>query len=147
MTMWHLVKRLVASVTATPLTGEEQSVIAAVLMPCEEALFRKLSTADARHAISVLRRFDADMPHASLTARRAALLHDIGKIDDGMGTMLRVIATIVGPRVSRFRTYHSHEQRGIELLEVAGSDPETLAYLRGAGDSRVVEALRRADDI
>jgi hypothetical protein len=33
------------------------------------------------------------------------------------------------------------------LLEVAGSDPETLAYLRGTGDSRVVEALRRADDI
>jgi hypothetical protein len=97
--------------------------------------------------MGVLSRFDVLQPGAMVAARRAALLHDIGKIDCGLGTVMRVVATVVGPRTAQFRRYHDHEHLGIEMLVSAGSHPETVALLRGEGNPLVVEALRRADNL
>lgn len=74
-----------------------------------------------------------------------ALLHDIGKLDAGLGTMARVVATIVGPRTSRLRRYHDHEQIGAELLANAGSPAVTIELVRGHG--RAASALAEADNI
>lgn len=147
MIIWHLAKRFIGSLTAAPLNPEEDLLIESVLSSEEKLLFRRLSKADARHAVTVLRRFDGAVPQAPLAARRAALLHDIGKVDADIGTFLRVAATIVGSHGQRFRAYHSHEERGIELLRGVGCDPSTLAYLRGEGDAHIVAALRNADEI
>ena len=54
-----------------------------------------------------------------------ALLHDVGKLESGLGTLARVVATIVGPRTARFRRYHDHERIGADLLVAAGSTPVT----------------------
>lgn len=118
-----------------------------LLLPHEMRLFLELSRADQRHAMQVLNRFDALQRHASVVVRRAALLHDIGKVEVGLGTFSRVVATLVGRHGQRFRRYHEHESRGAELLERAGSDPVTVGFLRGVGDSAMCEALRRADEI
>ena len=146
-TFFHLVKRFVGSVTSAPLSVSERAEIAAVLMPAENKLFGKLSIQDQRHAVQVLRRFDFIVSAAPIAARRAALLHDIGKIDSGLGTVMRVIASIIGPRTELFRRYHEHERIGIEMLSTAGSDPLTVKLLRGEGDARLVTALREADAI
>ena len=73
------------------------------------------------------------------------MLHDVGKVDCGLGTFGRVAATVVGPRTRRFRRYHDHERIGVELLTAAGSTEATLALARWEGPR--AEALRAADDI
>jgi putative nucleotidyltransferase with HDIG domain len=118
-----------------------------VLLAAEQRLFERLAIADQRHALLVLRRFDELMPAASVVARRAALLHDVGKTVTGLGTLARVMATIVGPRTDRFRQYVEHERIGAELLTHAGSDPVTVALVRGDGEPTTVNALHKADDI
>ncbi len=75
------------------------------------------------------------------------MLHDIGKVESRLGTMARVVATIVGPRGGAFRRYHEHESRGVELLVAAGSDALTVSLVRGDADPVLVDALRRADAI
>lgn len=146
-TAWHLVKRLVGSVSAVALRPHETREVTDVLLPTENALFEQFGSADQRHALHVLRRFDAFMPHAPVSARRAALLHDIGKTASSLGTAGRVVATLVGPRTAAFRTYHEHESLGLEMLQRAGSDEATIALLRGDGPLELVAALRRADAV
>lgn len=145
--LWHLVKRLIGSVTATPLRPDEQRDVAAILTASEGHLFSRLAMVDQRHALHVLRRFVSFAPGAPQTAQRAALLHDIGKGDCSLGTFMRVVATVVGPRTKTFRRYHDHEALGRAMLLQAGSDPLTIALLRGDGEVSLVTALRRADAI
>ena len=143
----HLAKRFVGAVTAAPLIAIEQRETRDLLTAAEADLFGRLTTPDQRHALHVLRRFDEFAPGAPPAARRAALLHDIGKVESRLGTMARVVATIVGPRGEAFRRYHAHESRGVELLVAAGSDALTVSLLRGDADPELVAALRRADAI
>lgn len=129
--------------------------VAATLSPAEYELFARLVVADQRHALHVLRRFDSLAPGAPLFARRAALLHDIGKVDCSLGVVMRVVTTVIGPRSEKMRRYHDHERIGVGLLVAIGSQAETIALLRGdgsvghvgAGDRSLVDALRRADAI
>lgn len=149
---WHLAKRLVGAVVARPLRSAEANEVAEILTPTELQLFGQLTTPDQRHALHVLGRFDAFVAEAShvalpVAARRAALLHDIGKVQAPLGTVMRVVATIFGPRTPAFRRYHEHETIGVAMLEQAGSDPATVMLLRGQGDAQLVAALRRADAI
>ena len=146
-TPWHLVKRLVGSVTAVPLSAIEHTEVASVLSSAEYELFVRLTVADQRHALHVLRRFDAFAQGAPVYARRAALLHDIGKVDAQLGTVARIVATVVGPRTRAFRNYHQHEVRGLELLRLAGSDPLTLDLLMTTSKSHLRQVLLRADAI
>jgi len=147
MNVWHLTKRFVGAATASPLTNAEREMIGAILMPSERRLFDRFGSADQRHALSVLHRFDASAPTAPTEARRAALLHDIGKVESGLGTCLRVVAAIVGPRGGRLRRYHDHERIGVDLLVAAGSSELTIRLLRGEGDASLLAALREADEI
>jgi putative nucleotidyltransferase with HDIG domain len=150
--LWHLTKRLVGAVIAKRLSTVEVNEVAAILAPAELQLFEQLGTADQRHALQVLGRFDAFVANdlrvaPPVVARRAALLHDIGKVQAPLGTVMRVVATVVGPRTAAFRRYHEHETVGIAMLEQAGSDPTTVMLLRGQGDTQLVATLRRADAI
>lgn len=147
MRLAHLARRFIGSVVARSLTGPESSMVQALLLPQEYGLFSQLSRADQRHALHVLQRFDLVMPGATIDARRAALLHDIGKVGLRLGILARVVATVVGPRARRFADYHAHESRGVAMLERVGSSRITVGLLRGDGDAAVVAALRSADEI
>src|SRR5204863_134422 len=66
----------------------------------------------------------------------AALLHDCGKSEAGLGTFERVGATVwitvvgrahAGTGDGRIARYTRHEPIGAELLRAAGSDPVTVA--------------------
>ena len=80
-------------------------------------------------------------------ARRwpAALLHDVGKLQSGLGTTGRVLATVVGPRTGRFREYHDHEAIGADLAAAAGAAPATVGAdpRRGPGRRRPRRRRRR----
>ena len=84
-------------------------------------------------------------PEASPAHIAGALLHDVGKVEADLGTLGRVMATVVGPRTERFRSYHDHEAIGVRLLEEAGSDPATIELAGSRGS--LAAALRAADDV
>jgi hypothetical protein len=118
--------------------------VAGILTPAELAVWRRLSGPDRRHAAAVARRVDAALEGADRPVLAAALLHDAGKLDSGLGTWARVPATLVGlvgrrrvverwSRASsgvgrRVALYLDHPARGAARLRAAGSDPLTVAW-------------------
>jgi hypothetical protein len=76
----------------------------------------------------------------------AALLHDVGKVESGLGTLARVGATLAalglgrrrlltwasrggrGRIAARLARYLDHDRIGAELLAAAGSDPLVVAW-------------------
>ena len=94
----------------------------------------------------------------------AALLHDVGKVEAGLGTVGRAGADprrlVVGPEPGpaawpgRAGRYLRHDRRGGDLLPAAGSDPLTVAWAREHHlppsewtlPPEVAGALKAADD-
>lgn len=101
-------------------------------------------------------------PDTTRAVLAAALLHDVGKVESGLGTFGRVPATLIGllgrHRVAggegRFARYLRHDSIGALLLARAGSDPVTVAWaaqhhLAPGGWSlppEIASALKSADD-
>jgi hypothetical protein len=76
------------------------------LLPGEQNLWGRMSGADRRHAVGVARRTVADLasPAGARAGREvvaAALLHDVGKVDAGLGTWARAGVTFAGVAVGR----------------------------------------------
>ena len=104
-----------------------------------------MSAPDRRHAISVARRFQSLDGSWIRDEMAGALLHDVGKVESGLGVLGRVVATIAGPRTERFRRYHDHERVGADMLAAAGSPTVTVDLVLGRG--RAAAALAEADNI
>jgi hypothetical protein len=150
----HLARRFVTSLSRRPPDAGEVAWGEAWLLPAEVQLWRRLGSIDRRHSLQVARRFHALRPDASRAELAAAMLHDIGKLDSGLGTVGRVVATVVGPRTERLQRYHDHEAIGAAWLAAGGSDPLTVQLIGGDGDvggdsatREAAVALRAADDI
>ncbi len=92
-----------------------------------------MSNQDRRHSALVGQRFATMDPSASRPLVAGALLHDVGKIECGLGTFSRVAATLIGPHGRRFTAYHDHEEIGARLAADAGSAPETVELIAGRG--------------
>jgi hypothetical protein len=105
-----------------------------------------MSNPDRRHAAAVAREVERSLGHeAGRPVIAAALLHDVGKIESGLRTYGRVIATLCGMLVGRDQArvwmssrgftrrvglYLLHPELGGDLLGMAGSDPLTEAWTR-----------------
>ena len=140
----HLGRRFAGSLSRREPDVADTAWVDSQLLEAESQLWRRMSAADRRHSIAVARRFQALGPW-SRDELAGALLHDVGKVNAGLGTMARVAATIVGPRTARFRRYHDHERIGAALLAVAGSPHVTIELVLGRG--RAASALTDADNI
>lgn len=141
----HLARRFATSLSRREPPAAETAWGLEHLLPAESALWQRMAVQDRRHSLLVARRFAERLPDHSRAELAAALLHDVGKVDCGLGTWRRVLATLVGPRTPAFRRYHDHERLGAELLAAAGSDGVTVELVLGRG--RGAAALRAADDI
>ena len=111
----HLAKRWWSSLSRRPPTAGDLEWAKGQLLSGELELWSRMSAPDRRHSIHIARRFVAARSHATRDEVAAALLHDIGKIDANLGTGERVVATVLGPRIDRWRRYHDHERIGTEL--------------------------------
>ena len=148
------------------------------LVPGEEVLWARMSGPDRRHAVGVARRTVAQLggaggavggAGADRPVLAAALLHDVGKVAAGLGTLRRVVATLLGRGADRERAlawsnaggfrrrvglYLRHGELGGDMLALAGSDPLTVAWAREhhlpaerwTVDPTVGAALAAADD-
>lgn len=170
MALLHLTRRFFGSLSPRPLDDHDDAWARHHLSAAEEELWVRMPVADRKHAAGVARevarRLGGDATRPVLAA---ALLHDVGKIDSGLGTFGRVAATVasaaLGHRrvaawgyrsglVGRLGRYAAHATAGGELLDAAGSDPLTAAWAREhhAPEAAwsvpvpVGRALRDADD-
>lgn len=139
----HLAARFFGSLSSRPPDPEEEAWAQAQLLPGERELWNQMSNQDRRHSAKVARRFVEARPEATRAERAGALLHDVGKIECGLGTWGRVLASIVGGRTERFRLYHDHESIGAALADEAGSDPATVELIDERGPA--YEVLERCD--
>ena len=142
----HLMKRALSSLLQTPPSPQDIVVVSDVLNRAEFAVWSEMQHRDQRHSVVVLYRFDALAPTAVTAERAAALLHDVGKNVSNLGLVLRVVATVVGPRGRRFTDYHDHENLGADLMRSV-SDPRTVALIGGTANDDVSLLLQAADDI
>jgi len=129
----HLAARFFGSLSSKPPEPAEDAWAESQLLPGEVALWRQMSNQDRRHSAKVARRFVAARPEATRAEIAGALLHDVGKIQCGLGTWGRVAASVVGRRGKRFTLYHDHERIGCELAVDAGSDPVTSELIAERG--------------
>lgn len=142
----HLAKRFFGAVVSAPLNDDESQWVMNSLIEGEQALWRRMSVADQRHAHGVARRVVEMLGEkATRPVIAAALLHDVGKIEADVNTLERVMATLAGSQGNREQIeqwskedgwigkagrYLMHNEIGARLLEEAGSDPLTIAWAR-----------------
>jgi hypothetical protein len=170
MRIVHLVKRFFGSLWPMGPLKKNQLWAAELLLPEQRKLWFRMSRADRRHAVGVARRVERALGHeATPPVLAAALLHDVGKLDSGLGTYGRVIATVAGAvggrdmatqwtKASGFTRrvglYLRHAELGGDLLDMAGSDPLTSAWARQhhlpedewTVPPAIARALKDADD-
>ena len=145
--MWgHLARRFFASLRPGGPKRSEDEWARAQLLPTEVTLWTRMSDPDRRHAAAVARNVERTLGHeATRPVLAAALLHDVGKVESGLRTYGRVIATLCGLMVGREQAkmwmrsrgftrrvgmYLLHPDLGGDLLGMAGSDPLTEAWTR-----------------
>jgi hypothetical protein len=131
--LWHLAARFVTSLPATPPSVDDEIWADEHLLAGERALWVQLSNQDRRHSAAVARRFVTRRPDATRAEIAGAILHDVGKIECGLGTFGRVAATLVGPRTKAFAAYHDHEAIGAAMAEAVGSEPATIELIAQRG--------------
>lgn len=144
---WHLTKRFFGSLSSREPHPDDIEWAHGWLLPGETALWDQMTVEDRRHTIRVSRAYFQIRPAASRDEVAAALLHDIGKIRSGLGTLGRVLAKVIGPRTRRFRVYHDHEPLGAAMLRDAGSSPLTISMIDGTCEQiELLAALLAADN-
>ncbi len=129
----HLAARFFTSLGQHPPSAEGVAWVRSVLSDGEWELWERTSNPDKRHSIAVAERFASIRPEATRAELAGAILHDVGKLECGLGTFGRVAATIVGPRGDRFRAYHDHEDIGADMVAAVGGDRATVELIRGEG--------------
>jgi hypothetical protein len=142
----HLVGRFFGSLRPGGPSRDDVAWVASVLSANELELWRRMSGPDRRHSCGVARAVERRLGHeAAPPVLAAALLHDVGKLDAGLRTFGRVVATLTiklagRDEVVRWRRgrglhrkialYALHPDLGAERLTLAGSDPLTIAWTR-----------------
>jgi hypothetical protein len=168
----HLTKRFFGSLRPGGPPRASWEWISEQLTDGEAELWCQMSGPDRRHGHAVARRVERSLGHeATREVLAAALLHDVGKTQSGLGTYGRVVATLSGSVVGhdpdtiknwtrtrgftrRVGLYLQHPKLGGDLLGMAGSEPLTEAWAREhhlpaeewSVPEHLAEALKAADD-
>lgn len=177
----HLAVRFFGALDPRGPSAAEERWALGWLLPGEQAIWRRMSGPDRRHAAGVARHTASLLGYpasaggsgggASREVMAAALLHDSGKVESGLGTFARVAVTLAAIVVGRERLvaagaaggrlrwrrrigdYLVHDRIGAALLAAAGSDPLTVAWTaehhlpaaEWTVERTVADALKAAD--
>jgi hypothetical protein len=143
----HLTRRFVGALRPGGPSAADTTWVRGVLTDPEYDLWARLPGHDRRHAVAVARRVDhalaPDGGGADPRWLAAALLHDVGKLDAGLGVVGRSVATVMGAvagpsRVDRwaqtsgFRRraawYLHHDDRGADRIRAAGGREDAARW-------------------
>ena len=171
----HLVRRFLGSLRPGGPPAEDVTWARSVLTDPEWDLWWRMSNPDRRHSVAVARRVEralAGTPDAGDPRwPAAALLHDVGKLDAGLGLLGRVGATLAGAAAGQEMAgpwsarrgitrcvglYLRHPELGATRIRVVGGREEVARWAAAhhQEDERaatglpavVVDALVAADD-
>jgi len=171
----HLGRRFVTALYPGPPHPADDAWVRSVLRPGEYELWSQLPRHDRRHSIAVARRARVTLAGTDDAADErwaaAALLHDVGKLDAGLGVLGRVGATIAGAAAGRETSkswthrrgytrrvglYLRHGELGAERIRRVGGTEEAARWAAAHHDpsawpgtgipAPVVTALHEADD-
>jgi hypothetical protein len=166
----HLARRFAGSLRPGRPRARDEEWARHQLLPGEQRLWERMWNPDRRHAIVVARRVERALGHeAGRPVLAAALLHDVGKVESGLHTYGRVVATLSAAAAGhetalawsatrgftrRVGLYVRHPEIGAEMLELAESDPLTVTWTREhhlpperwSVDRRLADVLKAADD-
>lgn len=146
-TVVHLIRRLSESVRATSVALSDLEWVGSTLSTDEYDLWNTMQVMDRVHSIGVARRLVAENDRIERFEVAAALLHDVGKSQSGLGVFSRITATLLGPRTDGWRTYLQHEAVGGRMCRERGVDPRVCDLIEGGGPDEAQKRLRRADDL
>ena len=140
----HLVRRFFGSLRPGGPAENDRAWVESTLSEAEYGLWGRMDGPDRRQSVRVALEVERRLGHqATLPILAAALLHDVGKIDAGLGTWGRVVATmsakVAGADTARLwikskgftrkvGLYLLHPEIGADMLELVGSDPLTVAW-------------------
>lgn len=175
----HLARRFVGALRPGPPRAADVAWAETALTPEERALWARMPAHDRRHSIGVARRVDQALIATEYAGDTrwlaAALLHDVGKLDAGLGVFGRVGATLAGGAAGhnmadswsatrgitrRVGLYLRHPELGATRIRTAGGREEVAQWAAAHHDvpdeasataslalpNVVVIALRDADD-
>lgn len=129
--MLYRVKQFFRGLTAHEV---DESLADELLNDRERELFARLPSYEKSHAVNTAATVIATAPPSdSEILAKAALLHDIGKVDTGLGPIkksvlvlmdrfLHALSVKLSGRVDMFYVYYNHHLIGAKLLEDAGTD-------------------------
>ena len=170
----HLVRRFTRSLSRRPPSAADADWVRSVLTPGEWALWSRLPNQDRAHAVRVARRLETSLVGTQWAGDPAwldaALLHDVGKYDSGLGLYGRVAATMCGaigapgmPAAWSARKgftrkvglYLRHGEIGADMIRMAGGHEEAAVWsaahhhpdtwVEAGFDPQVADALAAAD--
>jgi len=171
----HLGRRFVRALWPGPPRERDVEWVESILEPAELRLWRSLPHHDQRYSIRVAKLAAERLAGTEFAGQprwlAAALLHDVGKLDAGLGVFGRSVATVMGAvagparidrwaQTSGFRRrvawYRHHDERGADRIRAAGGRDEAARWTRahhhrdrwpGSGvPIAVAEALEAADN-
>lgn len=144
---YHLASRFFGALDPRGPAAAEEEWGRGWLLAGERSLWDRMSGPDRRHAAGVAR--DADrllVGGAPREVMAAALLHDVGKVESGLGTFSRAAVTVAAMAAGRERLvvagrqaggvrrrvgqYLEHDRIGADLCAAAGSAELTVAWAR-----------------
>lgn len=143
----HLARRFVRALWPGSPRVHDVEWVEGILEPGELALWRELPDHDRRYSIRVARHVEAGLAGTEYAGESrwlaVALLHDVGKLDAGLGVLGRSVATVVGATAGRARVdrwsaasgfrgraarYLRHDERGAERIRTAGGRDEAARW-------------------
>lgn len=171
----HLVRRFFGTLSPVAPSADEVAWVADACTAAELALWRRLPRYDRRHSIQVARDVEAALAGTDYAGDHrwieAALLHDVGKLDSGLGVLGRVGATLAGAAAGhdmaavwsgkrgvtrKVGLYLRHPELGADRIRMCGGSPEAATWAEVHQDPGryaacglppvVVAALAAADD-
>ena len=141
----HLVRRVASTLFRRRTPPEDATWAGEQLSDAERRLFDRMTPADQAHSVRVARRVQASVgdENGADVAVVAALLHDVGKGEAGLGFYGRVVATLCDPFADdqlaqawsqrsgitrRIGLYLRYPALGAESLQLAGSSELVVAW-------------------
>lgn len=132
--MRHLAERFFGALSPAGPAPADEEWAESHLVEGERALWRRMSGPDRRHAVRVARDTISLLGAGSETERpviASALLHDVGKVESGLGTFARVFVTLAAIALGRKR-----------LVMTDGSEAPMEGAGAGGGAAGMLQRVR-----
>jgi hypothetical protein len=171
----HLVRRFFRALWPRPPAARDLAWVESILDPAELVLWRELPNHDRRYSIRMARLVEGGLADTEYAGEErwlaVALLHDVGKLDAGLGVTGRSVATVLAAVAGRARVdrwtcatgfrlrtaiYMHHDERGAARIRAAGGREEAAGWAlahhhrdrwpASGVPGPVAEALTAADD-